>query len=691
MKTKWFVCLVCLVMVLSLGACGGNKGGSPSYPACAPALMVSPSLISPLAWGSSASLQPVFEWAYPGYANVDQPPGGKMLCSTDGFELSLSSGPYFQDELGGTAGGVPGFDSLYTRTWIPGTPLEPGREYEWKIRPVIQGVEGPVSETRYFFTGPSCAADALAAPIALSPINHWIVDNLGGLSLIWWYPDACLPDGYGVDLSTSLVFDGSPLNGATGNPSTRWGPGGPLADCTRYYWRVQPFRDDQPGPYSQVYTFRVDLSGSCAPETHGMIQGTVWEDQCLVPSPGTPIPDQPPPGCAYPSPGVLFTNQTYDPGEPGIPGLVVSLGQGACPSTGYRVVQAGPDGMFNFYALPAGSYCVSVDFKDAINFPILTPGTWAYPEVALGFTRADRTVTLNPGQDLKGVDFGWWYKFGTAWGSQDATVFGRVWSDMCTHVPGDQVPDPLPFGCINDEFGVHADGILQVNELGIPGVVVDLGPGDCPSAGLATAITDAKGYYHFDGLPAGKYCLRVDPVHNPDNALILLPGSWTVVPGGHEGMSFRAISVVADHTLFGQNFGWDFTEQPTPTPEPTLGFVAPNFTLTMDANCRQGPDKRYPSMTAEPAGKSFPIAGRSEDGGWYFVQLSESARCWFAKAVGTAGGDLSGLKIFYGPPLPTDTPTRLACSEHKDLSSCGADPACSWAPSLAGPGVCKNK
>jgi hypothetical protein len=699
MKSKWFVLLVCIVLVASLGGCQLTKsgqvtrGGQPVYPDCDPAYMVSPSLVSPLAGGTISSLQPNFEWAYPGYYIANGPQQqGQFKCKTAGFHVYLSSGPFFQDDLGGQAGGVPGFDTLYTVLWHPGTPLEPGREYRWSLRPISQGVEGPVSEVRYFYTGPACTAGALVAPISLSPLNNWVVKDSGDLSLKWWYPDSCLPDSYSIELATTLVFDGSPLNGATGNSSTSWSPSQPLTDCTRYYWRVRAFKDNQDGQYSQVYTFRVEESDSCPAEMYGMIQGTVWEDQCASPGAGTPMPNQPPLGCVYPSPGTIFTNQTYDPGEPGIPGLVVLLGQGACPSTGYRAISTGPDGTFNFYFILAGTYCVNVDSQDSFNNPILIPGTWTNPNTAIGNALASQTITISAGQDVKNMNFGWWYHFGSGWGSPNATVFGEVWHDLCPYTPGDPVPNPLSSGCILDQWGnVHADAVRQADEPGIPGVVVDIGPGDCPSAGLATAVTDANGYYHFVDLPAGKYCLRIDSAHNPTNAAILLPGSWTVVPGGHEGMTFRAITLTAATTLFGQDFGWDYDNLPqvgTPTPVPAA--QPPNFTLTINANCRLGPDKKYDVITSAPAGQSYPIVGRDIDGNWYYVQLMQAVRCWFAKNVGTTNGDVSGLQVFYGPLLPTDTPV-LACSARKDKASCIADPACTWANTVSGPGACKSK
>jgi hypothetical protein len=683
MKTKWFACLACLGLAIWLAGCMGTRGGggTPVYPECDPNYMVEPSLVSPIDGNTIASLEPMFEWAYPGYYIANGPQQqGQFRCYTPGFHLYLSSGPFFQDELGTQTDGVPGFDSLYTKIWTPDTPLEPGTEYRWSIRPISHGEEGPSSELRTFFTGPLCEAGSLAAPIPISPINHWIVDDLGDLALYWYYPGGCVPDGYAVELSDSLVFDGSPLNVNLDTPSTRWEMGAQLEDCTRYYWRVSAVRDDQQGHRSQVYTFRVDLTGSCAPEVHGMIQGTVWEDQCAAPGDGTPMPDVPPLGCVYPTPGAIFTNQSYDPGEPGIPGLVVSLGLGACPSSGLRDVATWQDGMFDFYMISPGTYCVSVESQNPYNTTTLLPGRWTYPADTDGNTLASQTVTVNAGQDLTNVNFGWWYEFGAAWGSTNAAVFGNVWHDLCAFTPGDPIPDPLPDGCSLDQWGnVHADAIRQADEPGIPGVVVDIGPGDCPSAGLATAVTDADGYYSFADLPAGDYCLRIDPEHGSTNTGILMPGSWTVIPSGHEGMTFRAISLTVNHTLSGQDFGWDYDNLPAM-------IQIPHFTLAVNAYCRHGPGENFDISTYGMTGQSYAIEGLSEDGNWFYVRFNDSLQCWMASSRGTSWGELGSL-----PVVPAPAPPLVNCSQYTVPATCAAQSACSWKFSAAGPGFCTNK
>jgi hypothetical protein len=415
-----------------------------------------------------------------------------------------------------------------------------------------------------------------------------------------------------------------------------------------------------------------------------MIQGTVWEDQCVGLGPGTPVPNQLPLGCVLTPQNSLFPNQAYDPGEPGIEGVIVRLAQGACPSVDIlREVPTWSDGMYDFYMVSPGTYCVTIDSTSSFNSPVLQPGNWTAPEDAVNQTIARRTVTVATGQDLKGVDYGWWYKYGVGWGSTNATVFGQVWNDLCAYVQGDPVPNPLPPGCIMNQYGnVSADAVHQVDEPGIAGVTVDIGPGDCPSAGLATALTDANGWYTFTDLTPGKYCVRIDPDHGSPNEAVLLPGQWTYIPSGHEGMTFRPITLTANHTLPGVDFGWDYDNLPQP--------VEPSFTLESNANCRRGPLILYESLEIGYSGETYPIVGRNDDGTWYLVQFRQSLQCWFAGIMGKQSGDISRVPFKTPPPLPTPTLVPVVCSAFSDSRTCQANPSCKWVVGIV-PGYCKAK
>jgi len=134
----------------------------------------------------------------------------------------------------------------------------------------------------------------------------------------------------------------------------------------------------------------------------GSIVGKVWHDLCKVPYETV---DVPPEGCVKLPDGSLVANGLLEAGEPGIEGVVVMLGSGACPSTGLATATADADGLYTFSGLDAGTYCVSSDALDATNEKILIPGGWTNP------AGGSVTVTLGAGEERLDVNFGWDYQF----------------------------------------------------------------------------------------------------------------------------------------------------------------------------------------------------------------------------------------------------------------------------------------
>ncbi|MCA9916979.1 MAG: hypothetical protein KC445_03460, partial [Anaerolineales bacterium] len=94
-------------------------------------------------------------------------------------------------------------------------------------------------------------------------------------------------------------------------------------------------------------------------------------------------------------------------GEPGIPGVLVSLGEGDCPAaSSIATATTDNDGDYVFTDLPAGSYCISVNALEAENEPLL-PGTWTFP----GNSTNGTAITLADGDLVTGINFGWDYQF----------------------------------------------------------------------------------------------------------------------------------------------------------------------------------------------------------------------------------------------------------------------------------------
>ncbi|MBN1439324.1 MAG: carboxypeptidase regulatory-like domain-containing protein [Anaerolineales bacterium] len=68
-------------------------------------------------------------------------------------------------------------------------------------------------------------------------------------------------------------------------------------------------------------------------------------------------------------------NGVIDDGEPGSDAGQITLGQGACPSSGYRSTAPGADGRFSFTEVPAGTYCVSHEYAGWIEYTTPHPVT----------------------------------------------------------------------------------------------------------------------------------------------------------------------------------------------------------------------------------------------------------------------------------------------------------------------------
>jgi hypothetical protein len=143
----------------------------------------------------------------------------------------------------------------------------------------------------------------------------------------------------------------------------------------------------------------------------GEIQGILWKDRCLLTGGEAGEPLVLGQGCVStgPNPWEWGANQVYEPGfEPGIGGVTIHLGGGACPVIGLTSTITAGDGTYAFAGLPPGTYCVSFDALHDGNDAILIPGGLSFP-VRGG--DAQVPVTLDSGE-LEVVNFGWTYQFG---------------------------------------------------------------------------------------------------------------------------------------------------------------------------------------------------------------------------------------------------------------------------------------
>jgi hypothetical protein len=146
-----------------------------------------------------------------------------------------------------------------------------------------------------------------------------------------------------------------------------------------------------------------------APDT-ASVNGRVWHDLCAIAGGEGSLAVTPSDGCVPSSDGGYQANGQLEDGEPGLGGVLVQIGVGACPAFGLASATTGLDGGYSFAGLDAGTYCVTVDASRAEN-GLLLPGGWTFPAVNASNGVAGHTVTLTEGERRTEVNFGWDYQF----------------------------------------------------------------------------------------------------------------------------------------------------------------------------------------------------------------------------------------------------------------------------------------
>jgi hypothetical protein len=135
-----------------------------------------------------------------------------------------------------------------------------------------------------------------------------------------------------------------------------------------------------------------------------------------------------------------------------------------------------------------------------------------------------------------------------------------------------------------------------------------------------------------------------------------------------------------------------FTPTPTPTPAPLT------FTPNINAYCRFGPDRSFPSVDIALNGQPYLMDGRNLDSTWYRIMLSTNLGCWVLADSGEPSSDPSRLRVLLEVPtftptlVPSDIPTEVVnCSSFTSAVTCKAQPVCQWKPATTHPGDCVNK
>jgi len=110
------------------------------------------------------------------------------------------------------------------------------------------------------------------------------------------------------------------------------------------------------------------------------------------------------------------------------------------------------------------------------------------------------------------------------------------------------------------------------------------------------------------------------------------------------------------------------TPPPTSTSTPTVPVALPK---DVAVNCRLGPGVGWVVLSGLSVGTSSQIAGKSGDGGWWYIvdPFNSGRKCWVASSVTTTAGNLAGIPVVEAPQA---TVTKVTVDvDPKSLSVAG--------------------
>jgi len=86
----------------------------------------------------------------------------------------------------------------------------------------------------------------------------------------------------------------------------------------------------------------------------------------------------------------------------------------------------------------------------------------------------------------------------------------------------------------------------------------------------------------------------------------------------------------------------------TNVPTPSTPQVSP---ISVNVNCRSGPDVAYDAISVLLFGNNTQVAGRSDDSSWWYVHdpTNPGGFCWVSAGVVTLAGPLAGIPVVAAP------------------------------------------
>jgi hypothetical protein len=265
-------------------------------PACEAAYLLAPEAIFPTGYMFTYDA-PSFQWTYP-----------DGTCVPAGYHLQASASEDFSSLLMDLNLDTP------SKIAVPMIDLENCGVYHWRVAAKAGGTDGPYSALNSFSVNAgasctqTCTEEQLIAPQPISPAHYANVGTSPTLELVpgllqWSYPMPCLPEGFGIHLSTTPDFSGPSLGGGV-SPVTAtggsWTPTDLLEPATQYWWEVFAGVGTTIGPSSPRRSFFTgpvcEVAGDSLPPTlvkplDGATVDTLHPDLHYTAGTGSCVPD----------------------------------------------------------------------------------------------------------------------------------------------------------------------------------------------------------------------------------------------------------------------------------------------------------------------------------------------------------------------------------------------------------------
>ena len=295
-----------------------------------------------------------------------------------------------------------------------------------------------------------------------------------------------------------------------------------------------------------------------------------------------------------------------DPGEPGIPGVTVTVTD-SNNITYTDITDQNGNYLISVPTGPTLSYTVQPTAGLPIGFTATTPVPQSVPP-------------LQPGDQYLDADFG--YDSNTLLG----TIGNQVWEDTTP------------------------DGIFGAGEVGIPGVSVDLWRNPDGSATLngdeyiiATTTTDENGQYTFQGLPAASYFVMVSDTANVlddyapspvtfapslvDNRNRAQPYPVTLAAGGNNitaDFGYVQDGIIGEQSVIGNQVWYDADGDGLYDPSVgDIGVAGVTVDLWLDSNGNNNLDPGDTKVMTRTTGASGDYNFTSLPAGTYFVEVTD--------------------------------------------------------------------